>query len=317
MRPKLRLEDVVGGQLAERAATLRAAIDDAVVAEKRRLEERVASAPLSEDRLTKYVTAQQAAFVESNGLRRLLAAAGALTVEPRDDDARVGVYTSVFIDKRVFLDDVPFVMSWGGVGAQMAMREQHEVFEVLSEVATPAPAGTDVATAAAAAIAQLRGNGFMPDVVLIPRDFGTRRLLARHSAFHWSTQPPSAERIEIGFLEEVPVVELQARGLRALVVADLGKAVRLVERREAEDASPLRVEVKAVTEARVRELVARESNVDEEEAERRIEALPRTQAEVFIDLQYSATGVADSKRAAIRVELPPDTAEGAEVASPI
>ena len=309
-----RWETIVGGQLAERAAALRAAIEDAVVAEKRRAEERVASAPLSEDRLTKYVTAQRAAFVESNGLRRLLAAAGALSVEPRDDDAPVGSKVSMFIDKRVFLDDVPFVMSWGGVGAQMAAREQYEIFKVLSEVATPAPAGTDVAAAAATAIAQLRGNGFTPDVVLIPRDFGTRRLLARHSAFRRSTQPPSTERIEIGFLEEVPVVELQARGLRALVVADLGKAVRLVERREADDASPLRVEVSPIDEARVRELVANGFKVDGEESEQTIETFPRTKAEVFIDLNYSAAGVPDSKRAAICVELPPDTAEAVEIA---
>ena len=302
-----RWETMVGGQLAERAAAARTAIDDAVAQEKRRAEERVASAPLSEERIAKYVAAQQAAFVESNALRRLLAAAGALGVEPRDDDVPVGSYARAFVDKRVFLDDVNFVMSWGGVGQDMAVREQYEVFKVLSEVATPAPASGDVAAAAVAAIAQLRGSGFKPDVVLIPRDFSTRRVLARHSAFRWSSQPPSAGRIEIGFLDEVPVVELQARGLRALVIADLGKAIRLVERRELEDPSPLRVEVRAVDEARVRELVAKGFKVEGEEPERTIETLPRTKAEVFIDLNYSATGVADSKRAAICVELPPDT----------
>jgi hypothetical protein len=304
-------EPLVGEPLQRRADRLEECITEAIAEEQRAMQEGVASSPLSQTRIDQFADAQLEAFVRDNRLRELLMTENALISKITNNAFRDGLFGEP-LDRRLFLDAADYAVAGAEpLGRLAALNEQAVVFEALSRIATPAPHGPDPVGAAIAAIAALRADGLKPGVVLVPSGMGMRATLSSHGAFRRAVRSEATSKVLVGFLDDVPVLAVTPQADRTMVVADLGKSVRLTERRRPEMNSPLRVNVRTIDEARAHQLVDHGAATVGETRAAQVARLTYGMVEVLVDLDVTVETLNGGAPTAYRIAVPADAGTNA------
>jgi hypothetical protein len=299
-------EPLVGEQLQRRANRLEESITDAIAEEQRAMQEGVASSPLSQTKIAQFADTQLEAFVRDNRLRELLMTENALMSRITNHAFSDGLYGEP-LDRRLFLDASNYAVAGPEpLGRLAALSEQAVVFEALHRIAMPAPHGPDPVASAIAAIAALRGDGLKPGVVLVPSGLGMRAALSSHGAFRRAIRSEATSKVLVGFLDDVPVLAVTPQADRTMVVADLGRSVRLTEKRRPDMNSPLRVKVRTIDEARASQLLDHGAGAVGETRAAQVARLTYGMVEVFVDLDVTVETLNGGDPTAYRIEVPAD-----------
>jgi hypothetical protein len=308
-------EPLVGEQLQRRASRLEESITDAIAEEQRAMQEGVASSPLSQTKIAQYADTQLEAFVRDNRLRELLMTENALISRITNHAFREGLYGEP-LDRRLFLDAASYAVAGPEpLGRLAALNEQAIVFEALNRIAVPAPHGPDPVASAIAAIGALRADGLKPGVVLVPSGMGMRAALSSHGAFRRAIRSEATSKVLVGFLDDVPVLAVTPQADRTMVVADLGRSVRLTEKRRPDMNSPLRVKVAAIDEARANQLLDHGAGAPGETRAARLAGLTYAMVEVFVDLDVTVETLNGGAPTAYRIQVPADEGTSAGAAA--
>jgi hypothetical protein len=304
-----RWESIVGGELHEKAASLRAAIADARNRQEATEAARVAAAALSPRRYSDFRAAQEKSFAHDNRLREMLGRAGSLEVEQTPDAFPGGGFGDL-LEKRHFVEQLTDVIVWDwDIGGRSAAREQQEtVYKRLTEIAKDVPPDIDPAAAAVAAITALKAEGFEPHVVLVPSRVWVRPVIATHPEFEWAVRDLTDEPRELGTLAGVPVLDIGPADADYILVVDLAEAMTLRERKRPGMATSLLTDVRLIDENRAEELIdAGRVNWDPEAVDRTelVQRLCNYWVEVLISLDYKVEPGRAGPEAAFRVALPP------------
>ena len=301
--------DAVSGDLRAKAEQIRAAIAAARAAAAEEAKRVLAEAELSPARVDEFAGAQRDAFAKHAVLRARLDEAGVLSTEEgsRTSNARSPVR---IVSKRPFVEGAEhsIVIGWDDAGTEAARDEQEAIGAGLADVAERVDA-PDPIVGAADAIEQMRAAGCPPDAVLVPARPWVRPMLAQDPDYRWAYRKPN-ERKELGYLREVPVFDVLARDADHMLVVNFGGALRVVEKREPGQASPLSVDVRLISPARATELVdSGRFGVAEDEAKRTtlIRALSEQNVEVTVAVEYEVTTQPETPDAAKRFVLGPAT----------
>jgi hypothetical protein len=110
----------------------------------------------------------------------------------------------------------------------------------------------------------------------------------------------------VGFLDDVPVLAVTPQADRTMVVADLGRSVRLTEKRRPDMNSPLRVKVRTIDEARASQLLDHGAGAVGETRAAQVARLTYGMVEVFVDLDVTVETLNGGDPTAYRIEVPAD-----------
>lgn len=299
-----RWDDAAGGQLAVRVDAARAAIEAAVRHGTGQAEHRLAEASLTEARVLEYAERQRRAYAEGDYIRQRMLIAGVVVAEEADDAfAESGM--GALLPKRPFTDveGAEVVIDPQRLVKELVERQLQAAYRALAAIADPVEGqGAD---AAMHVIAELRRTGYEPDAVLLPRDVQLRAMLSAHPEWEWK-HDFLREHAYIATLGGVPVYDPGPRDATALVVCELGRSIRRVERRRPGDASPVRVVVQSIDAPRAADLYdegARLAGVGDVRGAHEA-ALVAGYVEVHVDLDVRWRTCEGGKPAARRVELP-------------
>jgi hypothetical protein len=250
---------VISPDLEGRVAAVSAAIEDAADRARATYATALAEADLDPTRVAEYGRIQRTKYVELDVVRKLLLTRGGVSTE-----FSASAFDNVvprLLPKRPFVD-VPgreILID----RAQPAVALAHDaLFEAYSSFARAAPVFAGQGSAAVvAAIEQLKSAGYSPDAVLIPRAWQLRRALASHDLWDWTPRGFIESPDHIATLAGVPVFAVGPEDGQALVVCDLAKSMRRVERRREGDESPVFVDVRQIGQERSAVMVARGQTV--------------------------------------------------------
>ena len=235
----------VNGDLPAKVRQVKTAVSTARQAAAARAAEVLAESELNPERVVGYANGQRELFDRRARLRAAMEAAGALTIEPgslADGDPLLG---EVF-RKELFLGDVdPVLIDPNPPGQQAATAQQQAIADALAEAGELIEV-EDALDGAARAIEQMRADGVAPDAVLTPNRADFRPSLAASPDFRWNHRDPG-ERIELGYLRDVPVLDVLPLESDHLLVVNFRGGMDVTERRESRQSSPLRVDVRPLT----------------------------------------------------------------------
>ena len=300
-----RWDVVVNGQVAAKAANLRTAVQSAITRAQASAAAQAAAEPISEERRAHFVAQQQRAFALANRIRELVARADALEIEVSESAFR-DVGLGALVDKRFFVSDGldPPALDWNQPGRDLAAAEQQRVYEELVRIAQPAPHAVDPVAAILAGIEELRADGFEPDAVLVPVGGVALPVLVGHPQF--KPAPRSREHpAELGQLSGLAVLSVGPNDARGIVAAQVGRAIRLKERRRPGMTSSLFCDVRLISEDRAREFVAAAQMTGQESTDADPQRLRDGAVEVFTLLDFEVlTGDAGAQAARIAALAP-------------
>jgi hypothetical protein len=298
-----RWEPIAGPDLAQRVNQLKSAIEQAVESGRRATVQRVAREPLDPERVELFVSENRVTFEERAQLRKKLIYTGAFSIEP-SDGAFAGGRSSMLLSRGAFVRE-PTVRSldWDKGGRQAAIQQDMAVFEELVSVAQAQSRSDDPVAQAVRAIRTLRDWGHVPDVVLGPVSSRLRRMFGANEDFRWAERGFMSQVPELGHLDGVPVLDLGPRDANVLVVADLGKAIQLVERKVPDMDSSLRVSVDAISESRAEELIAARDFPPDADTDEVARQLREETVEARVEPDFRVERRAAAERAAIAVPL--------------
>jgi hypothetical protein len=289
----------VNGDLPAKAEQVKAAVTTARQAAAVRAAEVLAESELNPERVEGYADRQRELFAQRARLRTAMEAAGALTIEqdsPADGNPLLG---EVF-RKELFLGDVdPVVVDPNPPGQQAAIRQQQAIAGALAEAAELVQI-EDALDGAARAIEQMRADGVAPDAVLTPNRAHFRPTLAGSPDFRWSHRDPR-DRKGLGYLRDVPVLDVLPPESDHLLVVNFLGAVNVTERRESGQHSPLRIEVRPIDAERAAALIdgGRVAQLEQVPRDDLIRALVDYNVEIVFEVGYEIT-VKDTARDAIK-----------------
>lgn len=251
-----RWDVAVGGDAAAKAANLRAGVEAAVAAAKSAGAAQAAAAPIAEERVAHFVGQQERSFGLANRVRELVGRAGGLEIEV-SADAFGDLGLGEPLDKRFFVADGlnPPALDLGEYGRDLAAGEQMAAYDQLAAIAAPAPHALDPGASVLAAVADLRSNGFEPDAILVPTGGSHWSVVGSHPEFK-PTPLLREHPAEIGTLAGIPVLSVGPEDARGIIVAQVGRAIRLRERRLPGMTSSLLCEVRPITDERASEFIA-------------------------------------------------------------
>jgi hypothetical protein len=291
----------VTGDLHAKADQLRAAITTAREAAAARAAHVLAETDINPERVASYRGQQREAFDRRARLRATLEEAEALTIEPGAAPADVAPSFGRIDRKELFVgDDDPVVIDPDPPGQQAALDQQRVIIEAISQAAESIDA-EDALDGAARAIVQMRAAGFAPDAVLTPNRARFRPTLAANPDFRWSRRDPR-ERTELGYLRDVPVLDVLLLESDYLLVVNFTGALHVMEHREPGQTSSLRVDVNPIDADRATALIdaGRFGEGEGEEArEELVRALVESHVEINFGVDYRVT-VEETAHAAAR-----------------
>jgi hypothetical protein len=293
----------VGNDVQAKAAAIRAAMTAAKDAEALARMERIAAAPVSEQRIARCLEAAWQAFTEWNPLRTRLQQLGALEIE-EDENAFSRPRPGAPLPKEDFTDGGRFGIDAhaASLGRGAAARQQVWLCQELVDIGRIVEVHDTVVSAINDAIDELRKDGSTPDVVILPNG-PLPDGLTDDAGFTWTPIRTG----EIGRLGDLSVVGVAPWDAEFIIVCDLSRTVRVRERERPADRIPMVLEVKAITAERGAEML--DSGLARVTADQsRDEAIAELQSlrlDVSADLDYYASGV-DVRRAVrlVPVKLP-------------
>lgn len=280
----------VTGDLHAKADQLRAAITAAREAAAAREAQVLAETDINPDRVAGYRKQQREAFDRRARLRATLEEAGALTIEPGSPPAEAAPVSRIDRKELFVGDDDPVVIDPEPPGQQTALDQQQAIIEAISQAAEPVDA-EDALDGAARAIEQMRAAGFAPDAVLTPNRAQFRPTLAADPDFRWSHRDPR-QRTELGYLRDVPVLDVLPRESDYLLVVNFAGAVHVTEQREPGQTAPLRIDVNPIDAERATALINAGRVTEPEGQEARdelIRALVDHHVEIIFGVDYKVT----------------------------
>jgi hypothetical protein len=299
-----RWDVVVNGQVTAKAANLRTAVQSAIAAARAAAAAEAAGEPISEERVAHFVAQQQRAFMLANRIRELVVRAGALDIEV-SESAFADVGLGIVVDKRFFVEDglAPPPLDWNQPGRDLAADEQGSVYEKLAQTARPAPHAMDPVSSIVAGLDELRADGFEPDAVLVPVGGAALTVLLGHPLFK-PTPRLREHPAELGELAGVAVLAVGPNDALSIVAGQVGRAIRLKERRRPGMTSSLFCDVRAISAERGREFLVASEVGDVEATDANIARLRDGAVELFTRLDFEVlTGDAGAR--ASRIALLP------------
>ena len=290
----------VNGDLPAKVQQVKAAVTTARQAAAVRAAEVLAESEPNPERVVAYANGQRELFDRRARLRAAVEAAGALTIQPGSPADGALLLGEVF-RKELFLGDVdPVLVDPNPPGQQAAIAQQQAIASALAEAADLVEV-EDALDGAARAIEQMRADGVAPDAVLTPNRSHFRPSLAASPDFRWSHRDPR-ERIELGYLRDVPVLDVLPLESDHLLVVNFRGGMDVTERAESGQNSSLRIDVRPIDAERAAALIDAGRVADLEQQLPRgdlIRALVDYNVEVIFGVDYQIT-VKDTAREAIK-----------------
>lgn len=290
----------VAGDLHAKAEQLKAAVTAAREAAAVRTAQVLAESELNPERVEGYAQTQWELFDRRARLRAAVDAAGALTIEPASPDPESPPFSELF-RKELFVGDVDHVLVDPNPPGQRAAVSQEEAIAAKLADAAELVDADDGVEGAARTVGQMRAEGRAPNAVLTPNRFQFRPALAANPDFRWSHRDPT-ERTELGYLSDVPVLDVLPRDADHLLVVDFVGALDLTEMRASGQSSALRLDVEPITAERAAALIDSGRVVDLDEQIGRdalISSLVDHHVEVIFGVDYDIT-IKDSAQDAVK-----------------
>ncbi len=284
-------------RLTERAELLIAALEEMQRVQKEREEQAVIEAPLDSELLNEFREKVRSAWRTSRTLRVIFDALGALDridgglEEPSGSQIKRWFLKSVFIrEPRVY--GLEHTAEESGRG--LALWEWRALLEKAED--SPAAAiesGMTAGERLRSALTELREAGFQPSLVLVPIDWRLYQALELRPAPERGGDAPKPAWLEdlegrsafLGTVDDVPVLEHHYVPENRMYAFDLARFARFKEPDVADPPGPVRVEVTAPNEEKIRELV-REDRVEFPEELDDEAKVRKLQQQVVVDAVY-------------------------------